>query len=78
MDIDFGGKDRTGKGAKNSVGRLRNRRALRAIAVPLMLCLILAVAFASPLRARADTALPCSTSGTWTQGEVNLYWFDVE
>jgi beta-lactamase superfamily II metal-dependent hydrolase len=48
------------------------------MAVPLMLCLILAAAFASPLRARADTALPCSTSGTWTQGEVNLYWLDVE
>jgi beta-lactamase superfamily II metal-dependent hydrolase len=30
------------------------------------------------LPAYAVAALPCSTSGTWTQGEVNLYWLDVE
>lgn len=24
------------------------------------------------------TAPACSTSGTWTQGELNTYWFDVE
>src|SRR5712692_3545217 len=33
-----------------------------------------------PLRgpAAAVPAVPCSTAGTWTQGEVNLYWLDVE
>ena len=28
--------------------------------------------------ANAVAAVPCSTSGTWTQGEVNVYWLDVE
>src|SRR5256885_5143274 len=28
--------------------------------------------------ARGAGALPCSTSGTWAQGETNLYWLDVE
>ena len=28
--------------------------------------------------ADAVAAVPCSTAGTWTQGEVNLYWLDVE
>ncbi len=32
----------------------------------------------APRFADAATAAPCSTSGTWTQGEVNLYWLDVE
>ncbi|HEV2250543.1 MAG TPA: hypothetical protein VGT60_08555 [Candidatus Limnocylindria bacterium] len=27
--------------------------------------------------ARGAGALPCSTSGTWAQGEMNLYWLDV-
>src|SRR6266852_716227 len=33
-----------------------------------------------PLRgpAAALGPMPCSTSGTWTQGEINLYWLDVE
>lgn len=26
----------------------------------------------------AAPALACSTAGTWTQGEVSVYWFDVE
>src|SRR5260221_5457514 len=28
--------------------------------------------------ARGAAALPCQTSGTWAQGEMNLYWLDVE
>lgn len=38
-----------------------------AIAVPLMT--------AAPAHAAAQS---CSTSGTWTPGELNVYWFDVE
>jgi len=26
----------------------------------------------------APPGTPCSTSGTWQQGELNIYWFDVE
>lgn len=33
---------------------------------------------ARPDTAEAAIAVPCSTAGTWTQGQVNLYWFDVE
>jgi beta-lactamase superfamily II metal-dependent hydrolase len=32
----------------------------------------------TPSPARAATGTPCSTSGTWVQGELNIYWFDVE
>jgi beta-lactamase superfamily II metal-dependent hydrolase len=28
--------------------------------------------------AAALPAVPCSAAGTWTKGEVSLYWFDVE
>lgn len=31
-----------------------------------------------PQDAQAAVAVPCSTAGTWTQGEVTVYWFDVE
>lgn len=31
-----------------------------------------------PHDAQAAVAVPCSTAGTWTQGEVTVYWFDVE
>lgn len=50
---------------------------LRAAVVAAILSLIplVAIATASPASA---TARPCSTSGTWRQGELNVYWFDVE
>ena len=28
--------------------------------------------------ANAAGAVPCSTAGAWRQGELNIYWFDVE
>lgn len=32
----------------------------------------------SPETARAASATACSTTGTWQQGELNVYWLDVE
>ena len=32
----------------------------------------------APAATAATGALPCSTGGTWRQGELNVYWFDVE
>lgn len=32
----------------------------------------------APEDARGATATACSTSGTWKQGQLNIYWFDVE
>src|SRR5712691_6845217 len=29
-------------------------------------------------RVDAATALPCQAGGSWTPGEVTLYWFDVD
>ena len=37
----------------------------------------LAGAAAAP-PAEAATSMPCQTSGAWRQGELNVYWFDVE
>jgi beta-lactamase superfamily II metal-dependent hydrolase len=52
---------------------------MRVVFALLVLGPMFGVASFSPGRAGATgNAVPCSTSGTWTQGEVNLYWFDVE
>lgn len=32
----------------------------------------------APAVAAVPNAAPCSTTGTWRQGEVNVYWFDVD
>lgn len=32
----------------------------------------------APAATAATGAAPCSTSGAWRQGELNVYWFDVE
>ena len=37
----------------------------------------LVAGLASPARAAVPDAPHCSTSGTWKQGELNVYWFDV-
>jgi hypothetical protein len=50
-------------------------RALLAVALATTLAIGLAIT-ATP--ARGAAALPCQTTGTWTQGEMNLYWLDVE
>lgn len=56
-------------------GRLRPRASLTVLLVLVLVAGALGVV--RPSRA-AGPAVPCSTSGTWTQGEVNVYWFDVE
>jgi len=49
----------------------------RALLAALLIATLSLVATAgSP--ARGAGALPCSTAGTWAQGEVNVYWLDVE
>jgi len=49
----------------------------RALLAALLIATLSFVATtASP--ARGAGAIPCSTAGTWTQGEVNVYWLDVE
>ncbi|HEV8536808.1 MAG TPA: hypothetical protein VGR87_13970 [Candidatus Limnocylindria bacterium] len=48
----------------------------RALALALAIFTFLLVA--PPAPARAAAPVPCSTSGTWTPGELNLYWLDVE
>ncbi len=32
----------------------------------------------APAVAAVPDATPCSTTGTWRQGELNVYWFDVD
>ncbi len=51
----------------------RIRTALLAALATLLASLVVA-----PHASAATGALPCSTSGTWRQGELNVYWFDVE
>jgi beta-lactamase superfamily II metal-dependent hydrolase len=45
-----------------------------------LLCLVLLLAlFIVPATSEAAAqAMPCSSGGTWTPGEVSVYWFDVE
>ena len=49
----------------------------RALLAALLIATLSLVATAGG-PARGAGALPCSTAGTWTQGEVNVYWLDVE
>ncbi|HEX9496122.1 MAG TPA: hypothetical protein VGA38_10210, partial [Candidatus Limnocylindria bacterium] len=50
-------------------------RALLALLLATTVGLSFAITAGS---ARGAGALPCSTAGTWAQGEMNLYWLDVE
>lgn len=56
----------------------------RAQRVSITLVLGLAAGFLAWLAplSTSDAAVPdaaaCSTSGTWTQGQLNIYWFDVD
>lgn len=54
----------------------RSVRPLLALMMISSWCL-LTLGTAAPTRA-AGQALACSTAGTWTPGELNVYWFDVE
>lgn len=50
----------------------------RPLALLLTTILVALVSFAGrPEPAQAAVAVACSTAGTWTQGEVTVYWFDV-
>jgi beta-lactamase superfamily II metal-dependent hydrolase len=44
----------------------------------LRLALLLALVVPAAASKAAVQAMPCSSSGTWTPGEVSVYWFDVE
>lgn len=50
-------------------------RTTRHLAVAAVLAAALA---GPPAPAVAEPAPPCSGTGTWQQGELNIYWFDVE
>lgn len=56
------------------------RRARAGVVVMCGLLLPGAIAVVAPRSARAAVpdAPRCSTAGTWRQGELNIYWFDVE
>lgn len=49
-------------------------------AVPVAFATVVAAAVASAgaSPAEAATSMPCQVSGAWSQGELNVYWFDVE
>jgi beta-lactamase superfamily II metal-dependent hydrolase len=50
-----------------------------ALAVSLVAALsLLGLSLVAPPAAHAAGAVPCSTAGAWRQGELNIYWFDVE
>lgn len=54
-------------------------RALRLALIAALACALALAGAADTTPARADgDAPPCSTSGTWVAGELNVYWFDVE
>lgn len=61
---------------------MQQRSVRRSFAIIAVLAAALATlglgSATSPDDARAADAAPCSTSGTWQQGELNVYWFDVE
>jgi beta-lactamase superfamily II metal-dependent hydrolase len=52
-------------------------RRISVLAVTAMLVALICLA-GRPLEAQAAVAVACSTAGTWTPGEVTVYWFDVE
>ena len=54
---------------------LRARAAL-SVALTVLSAPLVGAVGAGP--AEAATSLPCQTSGAWRQGELNVYWFDVE
>lgn len=55
---------------------LRARAAASAALTVVLSALLVGAVGASP--AEAATSLPCQASGAWRQGELNVYWFDVE
>jgi len=56
----------------------RSRHLAAVLVLAVSTVVIVALGLTGPRVAQAATAVPCSTAGTWTPGEVNLYWLDVE
>ncbi|MGZ4464486.1 MAG: MBL fold metallo-hydrolase [Nocardioides sp.] len=56
----------------------RAPRASVALALMLGLGFLTALAPLSTADAAVTPAASCSTSGTWTPGQLNVYWFDVD
>ena len=54
------------------------RRSVVALIVFALAALVPIALPARPAHAAVADAPHCSTSGTWRQGELNIYWFDVE
>ena len=54
----------------------RSFRTARPVIALVLVSLALLGLLPSPASAAAPVA--CSTAGTWAQGELNLYWLDVE
>ncbi|MFP5252818.1 MAG: lamin tail domain-containing protein [Actinomycetes bacterium] len=53
-------------------------RARAAISVALTVLVVPLAGALAATPAEAAASLPCQTSGAWKQGELNVYWFDVE
>jgi beta-lactamase superfamily II metal-dependent hydrolase len=49
-----------------------------AFAAVLVLTVVAPATVSAPAAAAASPAAACSSSGTWIEGELNVYWFDVE
>ncbi len=58
--------------------RRRVGLAFRFVLLTLFVCSACMIAAGPATPVRAADAVPCSSSGTWTEGEVSVYWFDVE
>lgn len=56
---------------------MRVSHAVGALVLLAAAVLIAGAARPEPAEAAA-TGAPCSTAGTWRQGELNVYWLDVE
>lgn len=54
------------------------KKVFRFVIAGLLICPLFVFVAVRPTPAAAAAAVPCSAGGTWTQGEVNVYWLDVE
>jgi beta-lactamase superfamily II metal-dependent hydrolase len=62
-----------------TTGTMRSWRwGAAALAAALALALTALATVSAPGADAVEPATPCSTGGTWRQGELNVYWFDVE
>ena len=58
--------------------RLGRTGIARVVAISIITLALLAGAGSHARPASAVAAVPCSTAGTWTQGEMNVYWLNVD